>query len=260
MAEVICSTAPFFLRPVREAFRHIADAGFTGVEVMVTRDPETQDPVSLFAAAEEHGLRVRAVHAPFLLVARRVWDTDPITKVRRAAEMADILGASTVIAHLPYRWQSGYARWLTEERPAVAAERGVTIAVENMFSLSPLGLRGPSLHDEAPLQDAEHRVFDTSHAAVAGLDLQATAAAWGERLAHIHLSNNRGRGWDSHLPVDEGVLDLRGFLTSLPDYTGVVSLELDLRRFMRDDRAMNDVLVRNREFCTAASPTPLPLA
>ena len=46
------STAPFFRQPLREAFQHIAEAGFTAVEVMVTQDPHTQEPHLLRAAGQ----------------------------------------------------------------------------------------------------------------------------------------------------------------------------------------------------------------
>lgn len=249
MAEAICSTAPFFLRPVREAFRHIADAGFRGVEVMVTRDPETQDPTSLFAAASAHGLDVRAIHAPFLLLNRGIWGPDPIRKVTRSVEMAEMLGTRTVIVHPPYRWQRRYRDWLADGMPQLAAESGVTVALENMFPLAPRGIPGPRLHDHSPLEAAVNRVLDTSHAAVAGWDLLSTAESWGENLAHVHLSDNAGRGWDSHLPVGEGILPLGDLLGSVAGSAATVSLELDLRRFMGDDGAMNSVLVGNREFC-----------
>ena len=39
---LLFSTAPFFRRPLRDAFRHAALAGFGSVEVMVTQDPNTQ--------------------------------------------------------------------------------------------------------------------------------------------------------------------------------------------------------------------------
>jgi sugar phosphate isomerase/epimerase len=93
-------------------------------------------------------------------------------------------------------------------------------------------------------------VLDTSHAAVAGLDLFEALERLRGRLAHVHLSNNAGKGWDSQLPVDEGVLPLDRFLESLgsTDFTGAVSLELDLRRFLSDEDRLREVLVGNREF------------
>lgn len=257
--DVIVSTAPFFLRPVREGFRHIADAGFDGVEVMVTRDETTQDPTSLFAAASEYGLRVHAVHAPFLLLNRWVWGSDPIGKVARSVEMAGQLGAPVVIAHPPYRWQGRYARWLVEEAPGIAAEAGVTVAVENMFPARLGPVPGPTLHRRS-LDEHRNVTLDTSHAAVAGDDLLDVTESFGERLTHVHLSNNGGRGWDSHLPVDEGVLPLGALLRRLDGsgYAGAVSLELDLRRWMSDAAGMRAVLERNRTFCeTHRAPAPV---
>lgn len=246
------STAPFFLRPVREAFKHVADAGFDQVEVMVTRDPDTQDPSSLFAAAATYGLTVRAIHTPSLLITRRVWGTDPIGKVKKAIEMADILGAGTVIAHPPYRWQDTYSGWLSEEMPTEAAEANTIVAMENMFPLRVRGLKGPSLR-ETSLDGYPHVTLDTSHAAVSGADVRETAAAMDSRLAHVHLSDNAGKGWDSHLPVNQGVLPLADLLTDLHDdgFAGAVSLELDLRRWMKDPVGMNEILKANREFCSA---------
>jgi len=67
----------------------------------------------------------------------------------------------------------------------------------------------------------------------------------------VHLSNNAGRGWDSHLPVGrDGVLPVEGFLGDLTDgYRGTVSLELDLRPWLEDPRALRDLLLEQREYC-----------
>ena len=78
--KLILSTAPFFRRPVREALRHAADAGFDAVEVMVTGDPYTQEAHLLGPMAEEFGVRIEAIHAPFLLITRRVWGTEPSSR------------------------------------------------------------------------------------------------------------------------------------------------------------------------------------
>jgi sugar phosphate isomerase/epimerase len=250
---LIASTAPFFLRPVREAFRGISDAGFTGAEVMVTHDENTQGAGKLARAASEFGLAVEAIHTPSLLLTRRVWGKDPIGKVTRAVEMASDVGASVVVAHPPYRWQHGYRAWLEYEMPSLAKRAGVTVAMENMFPVRAGRLKGPGLHDR-DLGGYANTTLDTSHAAVAGRHPIEAAAEAGERLSHVHLSNNSGKGWDSHLPVYEGVLPIAGLLDHLAHsgYRGAVSLELDLRRWMDDPAALRDVLRRNREFCAAA--------
>ncbi len=254
-----CSTASVLTLPLRSTFGLIAEAGFSGVEVMVTKDPATQDAETIRELADEHGLRVDAIHAPFLLLSRRVWGTEPVGKISRGVELAADLGAPLVIVHPPLRWQSGYRRWVDERLGGMERATGVRVAVENMFPIRVRGRRVATLHAHRSLDDLAgfpDVVLDTSHAAVAGIDLAEALARLSGRLRHVHLSNNAGRGWDSHLPVDEGMLDLGAFLEALDGdgFAGTVSLELDLRRHAADPAEMLRALVRNREFCRARLP------
>jgi sugar phosphate isomerase/epimerase len=248
-----CSTAAFFARPLGDAFAAIADAGFGAVEVMVTRDPATQEARRLRDLAGAHGLAIRAIHAPFLLMTRTVWSTDPVRKVYRAIELAEAAGVPLVVVHPPYRWQGAYRRWVDEHLPRLSERTGVLVAVENMF---PLGWRGRTFafHAHDVLNDLDrfpHVVLDTSHAAVARLDLLETYAKLRDRLVHVHLSNNAGRGWDSHASVDTGVLPLGDLLDAVVEdgFSGTISLELDVRPALDDPAAMRDVLRRNLVFC-----------
>src|SRR6266536_220683 len=61
------SSAAFFARPLGETFRLVAETGFAGVEVMVTKDPTSQDPRRMRELAAEHGVTIGAIHAPCLL-------------------------------------------------------------------------------------------------------------------------------------------------------------------------------------------------
>jgi len=254
VAKLIVSTAAFFTRPLREAFRHIAEAGYAGVEVMVTKDPTTQEAHLLAPLAREHGLSIDAIHAPFLLMTRRVFGTEPVEKIYRSVHLAEDVGAPLVVIHPPYRWQSRFRRWVDESLQEFSERTGVTVAVENMFPVRLRGERGVTFHAKQEIEELErmHRaVLDTSHAAVAGLDLLDTYHRLRGNLAHVHLSNNAGKGWDSHLPVDQGVLPLQDLLEAVSSdgFTGAVSLELDIRPYLADERATRQVLVRNREYC-----------
>jgi len=249
-SRVLCSTVSVFPTPLHGSFGLLARAGFDGVEVMVTKDPDTQDAGRLCELAEDHGLPIVAIHAPFLLTSRAVWGTDPFGKIDRAVELAGATGAELVVVHPPYRWQTAYRGWLDERLPALETGTRVRVAVENMFPLRVRGRKVARFHPEHALDDlgqVPHVVLDTSHAAVAGLDLLDSTARVGERLAHVHLSNNAGRGWDSHLPLDEGVLDLEPFLRGLVarGFAGAISLEVDLRRHREDGSALLEALRRN---------------
>jgi len=253
---VVLSTATFFARPLAATFALAAECGYTGVEVMVTKDPASQEPATMRGLAEEHGLRISAIHAPALLLTRSVWGTDPIGKIDMATRVARAAGVPLVVMHPPYRWQRGYRRWLRESLPGVEERTGVTVGIENMFPVH-VGSKPLMFHanqDLDQLAGFPHLVLDTSHAAVARHDLVEVRRLFGERLRHVHLSDNAGKGWDSHLPPGEGVLDLDAFLLDLArsDFAGVVSLEVDLRKRSDDRDGLRSLLTSMRERVEAA--------
>lgn len=248
---VLFSTAAFFARPIAWTFRLAAECGFEGVEVMVTKDPGSQDPARIRALAGELGLRVGALHAPCLLLTRKIWGVDPVGKIERSVTTAADAGIPVVVVHPPYRWQRGFRRWLVDELPGLEARTGVAVAVENMFPVR-VGRRDLAIHADHDLEELDglpHVVLDTSHAAVARHDPVDVRRRFGERLRHVHLSDNAGRGWDSHLPPGEGVLDLDGFLADLAgsSYEGAVSLEVDLRPSLGHAARLADLMVAMRE-------------
>jgi len=138
-----------------------------------------------------------------------------------------------------------------------------------MFPVKLPGERGLSFHAGQEFEELDrnpYMVLDTSHAAVAGLDIVDVFRRYRDKVLHVHLSNNAGKGWDSHLPVydENGVLPLGDFLDELSTsrYSGSIALELDLRPWMKDEKLLTEVLVRNREFVESRlpleHPTPAP--
>jgi sugar phosphate isomerase/epimerase len=252
---VLLSTAAFFGRPLDRTFRMAADAGYDGVEVMVTKDPASQDPVAMRRLARTYGLTVGALHAPCLLITRSVWGADPVGKIDRSMRVAQDAGIPLVVVHPPYRWQRGYRRWLDERLPDRSARDGVTVAVENMF---PVHLAGRPLmfhadQDLDALEGLPDLALDTSHAAVAAHDLLAVRRRLNGRIRHVHLSDNAGKGWDSHLPPGDGVLPLEPFVDELvrAGYGGSISLEVDLRRHLTDPAGPKRILAAMRARCDA---------
>jgi sugar phosphate isomerase/epimerase len=218
---------------------------------MVTKDPESQDPVRIRALAEEFGLTVGALHAPCLLLTRKVWGTDPIGKIDRSVEVAADADVPVVVVHPPYRWQRAFRRWLVEDLPGLEERTGVAVAVENMFPVRVAG-RDVTFHSNQDLEALDglpHLVLDTSHAAVAKHDLIGVRRLFGDRLRHVHLSDNAGKGWDSHLPPGDGVLDLDAFLGDLAvsGFGGAVSLEVDLRPALGHENRLATTMVQMRE-------------
>jgi sugar phosphate isomerase/epimerase len=250
---VLCATGPFYMLPLGQVFEAMSRAGFTAAEVMVTSERESQDPKALRALAEDFGVEVAAVHAPFLLLTRRVFSTDPLEKIKRSTELAQEAGASLVVVHPAFHWQRGYRRWLRTELEEFSAREGVTIAMENMF---PLWVRGwgITVHQTTGIEDLKRFpaiTLDTSHLAVSGIDIIRAYDELADRVVHIHLSNNLGAGRDSHSPLTQGVLPIGAFLERLAGsgYGGTITLELDIRPWANNPAKLASFLRGNREYC-----------
>src|SRR3954462_15941239 len=107
---VLLSTAAFFARPLAATFELAAECGYTGVEVMVTKDPASQSASVMRDLAVEQDLWIRASHAPALLLTRSVGATDPIAKSHTPTRAATPAQVPLVMMHPPYRWQGAYRR------------------------------------------------------------------------------------------------------------------------------------------------------
>ncbi|MFN2525259.1 MAG: sugar phosphate isomerase/epimerase family protein [Actinomycetota bacterium] len=251
--QVQCSTGPFWAFDLEQAMDALAAAGFTDIELMVTRDPRTQEPDLPLRLARERGLNIASVHGPFLVVTKGVWGTDPVIKIERGVEMCEAVGASSLIVHPPYLWETRYAHWITTELADYSAAHGVTIAVETMYPKWVAGRRLRLyrwLEPEQLVAACPHVALDTSHLTVGRFDLLRSYKVLAPRLVHIHLSNNAGDGRDGHLPLEQGILQIDRFLDNLrvADYSGAVSLELAVSSFVEKPQELTAMLKKNREF------------
>jgi sugar phosphate isomerase/epimerase len=250
---ILCSTGPFWAFELEDAFDHLVEAGFSSIELMVTRDPKTQDAEIPRQLAEERGLQITSLHGPFLVITKSVWGMDPLGKIRRGVEMCRELGATSLIVHPPYLWEGEYANWIRHECAAFSAEEGVLVSVETMYPKWVAGrrlrayrwLEPASLHHAAP-----HVTLDTSHLAVARIDILDAYQVLAPKLTHIHLSNNAGDGRDGHLEIGRGILPIDRFLEEVrrTNYDGAVSLELSVVRLLERPKELRAMLLRNRLF------------
>ncbi|MEX1178703.1 MAG: sugar phosphate isomerase/epimerase [Nitriliruptor sp.] len=256
---LLASTGPLFARPLDWALGVIAEAGYDGAELMVTQDPATQDAERVTLATSQEGVPVPVVHGPFLLLTRRVFGTDLVQKARRSIELAGDLGSDIMIVHPPFRWQRDFHRYLLEDGNADAAEVGTRIGVENLYPVSVVG-RPVRFHRYTlaeHLEPFDHVVLDTSHFGVAEADIVHAYELLRQRAVHLHVSDNRGGGRDSHAPLGHGILPLARFLhlVAADAAAGVtdvsITLELDCRRYLDDRAALVGYLRQEREKCLA---------
>jgi sugar phosphate isomerase/epimerase len=255
--EIQCSTGPLWAWELEDAFDAVAEAGFTALELMVTRDPRTHTPELPARLAEQRGLRIAAVHAPFLVITRTVWGFEPLEKIRRGVAMCDALGAGVLVVHPPLAWERRYASWLRSDARKPKFPAGVTVAVETMYPARIRGRRLPGYRwlDPRTLHDsARHVVLDTSHVAVCGEDLLTAYRSLRDKLAHIHLSDNALDGRDAHLEPGTGRLAIPELLAAAraDGYARGICLELSPPGDLGRSRDAVTLLRRGREWVERA--------
>lgn len=195
---------------------------------MVTNREETQDARRVADLSDRYDIPVKSIHAPFLMAARKVWGGFH-TKIERSLEMAEKLGAEVVVLHLPYFWQLNYARWVHRDFNSRSHADEVELAMENAMLVNFGKLFNLSLFNSLEeLAHFDNLVFDTSHFAIAGVDIIEAWNGLRGKVRHIHLSNNYLKGFDDHALPFEGRLPLDRFLGVLnrDGYDGLVVLEL----------------------------------
>lgn len=241
---------------LERAMGALAKAGFTASELMVTRDPRTQSADLASAIAKQEGIELVALHAPMLVLTRRIWGPSFLPIINRSTEMAKKLGAEVVVIHPPYFWEVKYQGWLLSQMARFSAENQVAIAVENMFRLWVRGrpIRGHRWMSPADLKGFSQLTLDTSHCGVDDFDILEALDLVGPQIAHVHLSDSRGDHRDNHLLPGTGGLPLKEFVSRLPQvgFQGHVALELDLRSLVDSPGKLDDSLRKAREFCEDA--------
>lgn len=235
-------TSTAYPETTASAFELAAGLGYDGVELMVGIDPPSADIDYVRKLQDYHQVAVLSVHCPCLVITQNVWGTDPWQKLRMSCHAATSLGADVVVVHPPLRWQREYARTFVAGVRQLAAETGQTIAVENMY---PWRGPGASLQAYLPDWDPTHQDFDDltldlSHAATARMSALDYVAAWGERLAHLHLTDGLGSVKDEHLFPGQGSQDAWKVVRTLAarGFSGHIIHEINTRRLSRDEREL----------------------
>ncbi|HET8599162.1 MAG TPA: sugar phosphate isomerase/epimerase family protein [Segeticoccus sp.] len=239
---VLLSTASCYPDSCAGAFDVADRLGYDGVEVMVWTDPTSQESGALRALSQLHGIPVVSVHAPTLLLTQRVWGPDPWHKVDRSIELAQDLGAETVVLHPPFRWQRDYALEFVDGVREREEKTGIRLAVENMFPWRAGGREMLAYlpHWNPVGYDYRHVTLDLSHTATSGSDALAMADALDDRLAHIHLADGLGSNKDEHLVPGHGAQPCGELLERLAAqrFPGAVVVEVGTRRMDPDQREL----------------------
>jgi sugar phosphate isomerase/epimerase len=261
---VLLSSSSVFPEPTAAAFEMAATVGYDGLEVMVWTDAVSQDAGALKTLSHHYDMPVLSVHAPCLLVTQRVWSADPWERLVRAAQLAESLGAPTVVVHPPFSWQRDYARNFSAGLDRIRAKHpGLKFAIENMY---PVRMGGREFVPYAPGWDPTQAGYDAytldlSHCAAARNDALAMADTMGDRLAHVHLGDGTGEGRDEHLVPGRGTQPCAELLASLAGrgFSGQIAVEVSTRKAPSRDVREDDLrtsLAFARQHLTTPRPAP----
>jgi sugar phosphate isomerase/epimerase len=234
-APVVLSSASVYPEKTPAAFEIAAKLGYDGVEVLVSSDPASQDIDLLRRLSDYHGVPVTAVHSPCLVLTQRVWGREPWGKLVRSKEMAEALGAKTIVVHPAFRWQREYAREFEAGVARMQDETDVVFAVENMY---PVRVRDREVVPYAPSwnpldRDYPDVTLDLSHTAMSGSDAMDMAKRLGDRLSHVHVADGfGGQNLDEHLIPGRGRQPVAELLEHLATggYEGQLVLEVSTRK------------------------------
>ncbi|MDW8146257.1 MAG: sugar phosphate isomerase/epimerase [Roseiflexaceae bacterium] len=223
-------------RKILDEARWAAENGFDALDLTIEGPAaliDSFDPAELRALLDAAGMRVVGHTAWYLPFA------SPVERVRRAAveEIAAslpvfaALGATMVNVHMTRgvplygdddELQRNGASFA--ELAHLAEPYGIQIIVEHP------PWRRFGLKQIRAILDADPRLgfhLDVGHAFVAGIDLERLLDELGDRLRHVHFSDNRGQD-DDHMPIGAGKIDWQQTIRLLKraGYDGIVTLEV----------------------------------
>lgn len=245
---IALSTGSLYTYGMARVFEMAAEVGYDGIEVLVDARWDSRQPGYLRRLVADYGLPIVAIHSPFVLDVPD-WPADQLGRLQCTVALAQEIGVSTVVTHLPFRLHAIVGQWhayrprrlflpvpLPRREPYVGflrhgvakleAEAGVTIGVENMPLRRFLGLplNFYWFNSPAKLKAFPHLTLDTTHLGTWGLDPLAVYERLRERVVHVHLSNYDDR---EHRSPPDGRLPLAELLHRLArdGYQGVVTVE-----------------------------------
>jgi sugar phosphate isomerase/epimerase len=255
----------FPIRPVLDEIHAIGSQGFDYVELAM--DPPEADWTRL-RQQRQRILEVLETHKMGLIchLPTFIHTADLTASIREASRhelrqsvlVAAELGARKVVLHPSFVGGLGrnvldlVRRYALESLDAVARlaeESGCRICLENLFDrLTPFS----AVDDFAAVLERWPQMgmtLDVGHAFMDGHGMDRILAfidRFGERIGHVHISDNHGQR-DDHLPVGDGGIDFEALISALMriPYDDTMTLEVftpDSNDLVRSRRALQRII------------------
>lgn len=194
------------------------------------------DSRSIRAAIERYGFRVVGHTAYYLPMASAIEEIRraAVAELRRCLEIFSAVGAAWMNIHpdrhTPFHDREFYIRRNLESLRELlphAQRCGVGLMIENLpGDFNSVGQLSELL-DPAP-ELGLHLDIGHCNLLVPHSTAEEILAAYGKRLRHVHLHDNKGGGADLHLPLGAGTVDVPRAIRALKNcgYDGTITLEV----------------------------------
>lgn len=273
-----------------EGVQKLCEIGYDRLDLTLTHlGKEDGDPLlsedyreiaaKMRSTAEAHGVHFNQCHAPYRFrdydfLNNKETAEDIFFKIRRAIEIAGIVGARQIVVH-PWHhknFQSGDQDFFFKtnlqfygELVKTAKAAGVKIALENMWQRNIYTNKIVSDTCSNPYEFAryidelnslygEHFVacLDIGHCALVGVEPADAIKVLGERLAALHVHDNHYED-DEHLLALCGKIDYQKVMSALKEigYKGELTFECDkyLKKFPDEQSAdVSDFMLKTGRF------------
>ncbi len=259
---IIClSSGSLYHLPIAEVFQIAREAGFEGMEVLISQGFSRKHTLEELRGLSEEVLPVKGIHTPFLRF--RHW-RGRISSLKKAVAWARELGAEVVTFHPPnwLNFEFRFWQWMRGVKDFQAeVGQGVAVAIENMPLVgSEFRLCGYFWSKtERLLKFAERKnlflTFDTTHMGTRFVDIIPQFLNFYNtgRVRNVHFSD-----WSpfrEHRYPGRGMLPLSRFLNLLRrlGYEGLLTVELTPRELPEDRKgivtSLRTVAEYIKEFC-----------
>jgi sugar phosphate isomerase/epimerase len=194
------------------------------------------DPMAIRGALQKHGLGVVGHTAFYLPIASGIEEIRraSLEELRRCVDVFSAIGARWMNVH-PDRHAPMHDRSFFVQRNITtigellpyARERGLGLMVENLPGDFNTAHQLGELLDPLP-ELGLHLDIGHANLMVVQSTVEEILDAYGDRLQHVHLHDNKGGAADLHLPLGTGTVDVRRAVQQLKTcgYDGTITLEV----------------------------------
>lgn len=194
------------------------------------------DPAMIREALDRHGMRVVGHTAFYLPMASAIEDIRraSVCELRRCLETFRVVGARWMNVHPDRHAPMHDRRFYIEQNIRSfhellpdARRMGVGLMIENLPGDYNDAAQLGELLDQLP-ELGLHLDIGHANLQVPFNTAEEILRAYGSRLRHVHLHDNKGGHADLHLPLGCGTLDLRRAIRALQraGYDGTITLEV----------------------------------